>query len=291
MSTNAQFEAAKARFAAIGAAEQHLVGPAGESIALVHEGPAAQCVVLLHGLTASPRQFLAFGERLFKRGHNVLIPRLPLHGHGDRMTDALHDLSPEALRATVSETLASATHMGASVTVIGFSLGGLLAAWAAQRHPEIALAMCISPFVGVNHVPRRVGRVLARVALRFRNRFVWWNPVRRERLTPLHGYPRYPTHAIARLYLFAEEILREAERNAPAALRVLLVRNRREVAVNLADIETLAALWRRNAPGRVLLHDLDDLPASHDIIEAERDLPVRELVYPQLERLIDEAQL
>lgn len=268
-----------------------MVADDSQSIALVHEGKRAQCVVLLHGLTSSPRQFLPFGERLFKRGHNVLIPRMPLHGHGDRMTDALHELSPAELRATVNEALASAKHMGDRVSVIGFSLGGLMAAWAAQHHPDIALAMCISPFVGIKRMPRHAGRVLARLALRARNQFFWWNPMRRADLKPDWGYPRYPTHAIARLYLFADEILREAERSAPSALRVLLVRNRRELAVNLADIETLAGLWRRSAPDRVSLHDLEDIPPSHDIIESERDLDVAQLVYPQLERLIDEAAL
>ena len=51
--------------------------------------------VLLHGLTASPAQFVEFGHMLHERGANVLIPRLPRHGHA-RMSSAYKTNAPPA---------------------------------------------------------------------------------------------------------------------------------------------------------------------------------------------------
>ena len=279
-----EFAAALLEFAAPATDHDAVAADCG-SIALTHGGPTARAIVLLHGLTASPLQFRAFGERLHARGHTVLIPRLPLHGHGDRMTEALRALSIAQLQATVDATLRHARALGTRTTVVGFSLGGLLALWAAQTYPEIALVVAVAPFVGVRRLARPIGRGLAAWTLRAPNRFVWWHPVRREAHSPTYGYPRYPTHAVARLYLFAEQILREAGRSAPAAERVAIVRNRREQAVSNADSDRLAHRWRRHAPERVAMHELD-LPPSHDIIEPDRALAVHHLVYPQLERVI-----
>ena len=49
----------------------------------------AGAVILLHGLTASPPAWRAVAEELAARGRTVIVPRLLLHGHADRMTTVL----------------------------------------------------------------------------------------------------------------------------------------------------------------------------------------------------------
>lgn len=255
---------------------------------LCHGEVRPRAVVLFHGLTASPAQFVRFARDLHARGHNVLVPRLPRHGYGDRLTDALAGMTDEHLRSVARESLAAARALGESVTVAGFSLGGTLALWLAQRE-RFDRAVAIAPFLGVALVPSRVMGIAAPLLLRLPNRFVWWDPVRRERLMPAHGYPRYPTHAIAYVYRIAGEVMRDALLDAPTARAIVLVTNSRETTVNNRAIRRLTRRWRRY--GRAIEHvELTGLPPSHDIIEPERFSAIADRVYPALLEAIDPAQ-
>src|SRR6202051_1365182 len=105
------------------------VGEMGRTILLRHDAPVGRVFVLFHGLTASPPQFAEFGRLLYERGANVLIPALPRHGYADRLSNILEYLSRDELVAFASNALTEARQYGERVTVIGFSLGGLLALW------------------------------------------------------------------------------------------------------------------------------------------------------------------
>jgi carboxylesterase len=263
------------------------VGPYGRSILLTHGAAAPKVFVLLHGLSASPRQFLELGSRLFERGSNVLIPRLPRHGHEDRLTTALRDLTAEELATFARETLATARTLGREVVVVGFSLGGLLAAWIAQ-HETVDRVIAIAPFLGLSFLPgRRLTRRFTAAALRLPNRFLWWHPLLRERLLPTHGYPRYATHAVAQAYRLAQELFRAAGERAPATRDISFVLNSSELVVNNRSATRLAGLWRASAPGSVDVHRLERLPPSHDIIEPLGPSWVVPLVYPTLEGILD----
>jgi pimeloyl-ACP methyl ester carboxylesterase len=261
------------------------VGPSGRSILLSHGAPTPKVFVLLHGLAASPLQFVEIGRRLYERGANVLIPRLPRHGHEDRLTSVLEHLTAEEMTTFARDVVISARTLGDRVIVAGFSVGGLLASWLAQ-HEALERAVPISPFLGIALVPRRVAGQAARLALRMPNRFLWWNPVLREGLMPAHGYPRYATHAVAQAYVLAQRLFGEAEHEAPATRTIDVVLNRSEVVVNNRSAVRLAAAWRaRGAAVRV--RHLRALPPSHDIVEPLRETWIVPRVYPQLVELID----
>jgi len=256
-----------------------------DSILLQHDAPVRRAYLLLHGLTASPPQFEAFGRILFDRGANVLIPRLPHHGYGDRLTAALEDLTSDELRAFARANVEMAGGLAREVVVVGFSLGGTLAAWIGQRFP-VRRATAIAPFLGFAGVPQPLTRPLARFALRVPNRYFWWDPVRRANLRPVHGYPRVPTHALARATEFAEELLCDAERWRPAAHEVQIVLNAREAAVSNASARELARAWARSTGQRVVLYGLRGLPISHDIIEPLRNPAIVRRIYPALVELV-----
>jgi pimeloyl-ACP methyl ester carboxylesterase len=267
------------------ALDHAFVGDKGRTIARLHEGRRPRAIVLLHGMTASPAQFSRYAGDLYARGHNVLVPRLPRHGHADRFSEAAARITGDELLTAAREVLAVGRELGDRVTVAGFSLGGLLTAWIAQ-HEMVDRAVAIAPFLGVAVLPRRLMNAAAEVVMRMPNAFQWWDPFLRERQMPAHGYPRYSTHAIAHAYLVARDLLRDANETAPVTQDIVLVNNSHESAVNNRAIRKLEASWRAHGVDvqRIVLHGL---PPSHDIIEPMRTSGLADRVYPQLLEVID----
>lgn len=262
------------------------VGDKGRTIARVHGERRPRAIVLLHGMTASPAQFERFAGELFARGHNVLVPRLPRHGHADRLSTALERLRPSDLFTAGANYVEIARELGERVTVAGFSLGGLLAAWIAQHH-EVDRAVMIAPFLGVAWVPGRFMTAFAEALLRIPNRFHWWDPLLREKQLPAHGYPRYSTHAVAHAFRIASQVLSDAHHAAPLAREAVLVANSGESTVDNRAIARLYRAWRENAPNSIEFVMLEGFPRSHDIVEPlhYRDLASR--AYPFLLSTID----
>ena len=144
------------------------VSDKGRTVARLHGERRPRAVVLLHGMSSSPPQFDRFSRDLFARGHNVLVPRLPRHGHSDRLSTALARLRPDDLYAGVDEYISIARELGERVTVAGFSLGGLLAAWSAQ-HYRVDRCVAIAPFFGVAWIPTGLMTAVAETMLRIPN--------------------------------------------------------------------------------------------------------------------------
>ncbi len=262
------------------------VAPRGRTIAYVHGARRKRSVVLIHGMSASPAQFERVARDLYERGYNVVAPRLPKHGHADRLSTALERLRADDLYDAVGEYVEVGRELGERVTVAGFSLGGLLAAWIAQ-HYDVDRCVPISPFFGISCIPNRLMGSVAERLLRVPNRFHWWNPILRDRHVHAPGYPRYATHAIAHSYFIARSLLDEAQARHPSAEHVTIVANAREVAVNNYAIRRLYKRWRSHRPESVELSVLTGLPLSHDIVTPSRPWKLADRVHPQLLRAID----
>ena len=262
------------------------VAEKGRTLAYVHGTRRPRSVVLLHGMSASPAQFERVAADLFDRGHNVVVPRLPRHGHADRLSTALERLRAEDLYAAVTDYMSVAQELGERVTVAGFSLGGLLAAWIGQ-HYEIDRCVPIAPFFGIACIPNRLMNTVAERLLRLPNRFHWWNPVLRDKHIAACGYPRYATHAIAHSYRIARCVLDEALTSAPGAEHVTIITNAAEIAVNNYAIRRLYRRWHRHRPDTVELSVLTGLPLSHDIVSPLRPWRLADRVHPTLLHAID----
>jgi pimeloyl-ACP methyl ester carboxylesterase len=256
------------------------VASACRSVLLSHGEPREQAFVLFHGLTSSPPQFSAFAHSLYEQGHNVLVPRLPRHGDRDRLTNTLRDFSIGEMLRVAEASLQVARGLGTRVTVAGFSVGGLLAAWLAQHH-TVDHAIAISPFLGVVALPHELTPLAVKILRQLPNGFVYWHPIKRERLLPAHGYPRIAIRAVAASLELASNLLAEAERTPPKTQRITLALNAREAAVNNRTTLRLAALWDE-AGATVDCRTLRGLPPSHDIIEPLRNPSVAERAHAML---------
>ena len=100
--------------------------------------------LVLHGFTGNPQSMRGLALALADAGLSVELPLLPGHGTAiaDMVTTTWADWSGAAESAY--EGLAARCE---SVAVVGLSMGGTLAAWLAERHPEIAALALVNPLL------------------------------------------------------------------------------------------------------------------------------------------------
>lgn len=282
---DAKYAAAQEGLARFRDRDRAEIGELGRSLVFDHGRRTARAMLLFHGLSASPAQFVGIARALHERGHNVFVPRLPQHGRQDRMSEALADMTAEQLKACLRDSLDIVRGLGEEVSVAGFSLGALLTAYAAQSEP-LHKAVAIVPFLGLIWMPTRFGEFAARVALHFPNRFLWWDPWLREKQLPAHGYPRYATHALAQGLKLAYELMDAARERAPAARELIVAINVREPAISNRAAVKLADLWKARG-ANVRVERFRDLPFAHDVIEPKRYPDIASRLQPRLVDLID----
>jgi alpha-beta hydrolase superfamily lysophospholipase len=242
-------------------------------------------VVLLHGYTNNPAQYAAFAPQLHARGVNVVIPRMPLHGHRDRMTTVIAGLTADAVVAKTAEALDIASGLGESVGVLGISMGGALAALFAQ-YRALSIAVPVAPDFALLRLSYGMTRTLAWLMLRLPNMFLWWDPRDRAQHVPLTAYPRLSTHALARTLAIGDAVVHACARRAPAAGRIVTVVNRRDPAINNRATVDVVHGWQKWKPAEATLVELTNLPRNHDIVSPDDPLARVDLVYPEMLRAL-----
>jgi alpha-beta hydrolase superfamily lysophospholipase len=151
------------------------------------------------------------------------------------------------------------------MTIAGHSLGATLALDAATYGPAATRVVAVAPFLGIAGVPHELHPPLLWALARMPNIYLWWDPVLRERLEPLHGYPRYPLVALYTGLAIADRARVDAQRT-PRVRAIDIVLNAGETSVNNRTAQRLADDWRR-AGASIAVHRLSGLGWSHDIIE------------------------
>jgi carboxylesterase len=119
--------------------------PEQRSFYMDHDRVTERSVLLLHGWTACPFEMRELGLRLYAEGYNVVGPRLA--GHGTRVEDFVC-YGGNDWWAAAREGLEIAALSGRTVTIIGESMGGSLAALLAQAYPQLVqkLILCAPCF-------------------------------------------------------------------------------------------------------------------------------------------------
>jgi esterase/lipase len=257
---------------------------------VLDQGTASEsAVVLLHGMTNCPLQFKAFGKELQRRGHNVLIPRLPRNGLADRRTSELGRLTTRELAAFGDEVADIAGGLGRRVIVLGLSAGGTLATWMAQERADLARVVIVAPFYGISTLAPAYQAAIRNACLRVPNIMIDDAVVEVER-KPAHTYIRKATRSFGAMMLMAEYVLRRSRRCAPAAEDVLLISNAADTVVNRRLIEVLAERWRRHDAGRIRRFEFGAAEQlSHDLIDPLQPTARTEYVYPILMEYIEKA--
>ena len=101
-------------------------------------------VLVLHGFTGSPQSLRPQAEALAEAGYTVELPLWPGHG------TAVEDMIPTRW-SDWSEAAEAAFHelngRCEAVALLGLSMGGTLACWLAEHHPEIRGLVLVNPFV------------------------------------------------------------------------------------------------------------------------------------------------
>lgn len=100
--------------------------------------------LVLHGFTGNPQSMRGLAVALADAGFTVELPLLPGHG-----TD-IADMIPTRWEDWSGAAETAYTELAAkcdSVVVTGLSMGGMLAVWLAEHHPEIAALAVVNPII------------------------------------------------------------------------------------------------------------------------------------------------
>jgi len=105
-------------------------------------GPSG--VLVLHGFTGNPQSLRPLAEAVARAGYTVDLPLLP--GHGTAIEDMIPTRWTDWSGAAESayEKMAAACE---DVAIVALSMGGTLACWLAERHPEIRGLALVNPFI------------------------------------------------------------------------------------------------------------------------------------------------
>ncbi|GAB6898975.1 hypothetical protein JCM9957A_20650 [Kineosporia succinea] len=121
------------------------VRPECRSLARIHPEKTAKSVLMLHGYTSCPKDYVQLAEVFYDRGYNVYAPREPHHGLLD--ADQAQEVSTGSLAEYADEAMNVVAGLGEETGVIGLSGGAVLATWLAEfRTDTVAHLLALSPF-------------------------------------------------------------------------------------------------------------------------------------------------
>lgn len=276
------YEEATRRIDLLRQTEPAYMNPLCRTIFLSHGKKTANALLLVHGYTSCPYAWKAFGELMFAKGYNVLIPPFPHHGLADRMTLAHAQLVAEELARFSVQAMDIAHGLGDRITMAGLSAGGVTTAYAAQTRSDVHRAVIIAPAFGYEVVPTPLTQAACNLFRVLPNRFSWWDPKLETAGSPSHAYPRYSTHALAELLRLGSIVHQAARANAPAARSIVVVNNASDHAVNNALTRKIANTWSAHGAA-VQIHEFDgSQQLGHDLIDPFRSDQKVDVVYPRL---------
>lgn len=280
------FEGAARRFAELAARDDARISEAGRSRFLEHGAQTPLAVVLIHGLTNAPQQWVPFATELHARGATVVVPRLPGHGEADRMTTALANVPAKAYLETTNAAIDIARGAGRRVVVAGLSIGGAFAAWHALQRDDIERAIAIVPLFGLRRFPLALDRLVALTLANVPSAFVPWDPRGDGSQIPAYGYPRFATRALGETLAIGLAVERDSHRLVPRG-EIVVALNANEPACENTIALAIGERFRRARAAASRTIVWDDLPQIHDIIDPTNPHGRTDLVYPRLRAEIE----
>jgi len=273
------------RLEQMAALDDERISPVCRTRGLLHGQPTEQVVILVHGLTNCPQQWAPFADLLYRRGCNVLLPRMPRHGFKDRMTTEPSRLRAEELRDYADRIVDIAAGLGRDVTIVGLSAGGIVGAWVAQYRPEVAKAILISPSVGFGRYGEWLQHLFMHVLLALpdveTHRFG-----RTDRAMP-YAYVGWSSKALGEVLRLGLATVRAAVTARPVCQHLVIITNANDVAVSNQLTRQMVSFWQSRGLRRVEFYEFDrDEGLEHDLIDPNNPHQRVDLVYPILLDLI-----
>jgi alpha-beta hydrolase superfamily lysophospholipase len=278
--TRETYSSAIAMIARRQAADDSIAVPGARSILLTTGKKTPRAIVLLHGLTDSPRQFEAFAYRLYADGDNVYVPRLPEHGLIGGTARMLGRLTAAQLRGVADSVVDEARGLGDSVIVVGLSMGGTIAAWIAQ-HDVVARAVLIAPAIEPGRIPALLDRPIIGLATRLPS-MTRLSPPDTARPDREVGFN---TRAVAEILSLGESLLDDASRTAPGTRAIAVLVNASDRTVRTSAAESLASEWARHGAAVSVFELPDSLRLPHNIIDPLRGRIASDAVFALLREL------
>ena len=286
MSPDNDLTRARELFATLAARDGPQISVAGHSRFFATASRTPLGVVLLHGLTNAPEQWVRFAGELAVRGANVVVPRFPGHGYVDTATHAIARVRARDLLRVTAQAIDVAAAAADRVVVVGLSVGGPIAAARALEDARISRVVCVSPFFGIAHLGRRANAGLTAVLEWLPNAFLPWDPRGGTSQTPPYAYRRFPTRVLAECLRIALDVQRRARHGASPSGDARFLLNAREPACNNALAEATSRMWNRSRAGTSVVDTANDFPPIHDVIDPHDPQNRVDVVYPRLHALV-----
>jgi alpha-beta hydrolase superfamily lysophospholipase len=238
-------------------------------------------VVLFHGLTNCPRQMVELAERLHADGATVLVLRAPDHGlEGD--VGRMGGVDAEDFRDYADEAVDIAAGLGDEVTVMGLSLGGMLAAWTAEERDDVDRAVVVAPALAVGGVPDVIADGFTNLFSRLPNLKL---PSGGTELP--HAYPpAVATHPTAEMFRLGKHVIDAADSDAPTG-SVAVVLNDNDRTVSNERAEELVQRWEAADAPVTVVRLPKGLGLPHDVVDVAQPKGRTAVVYPVLVALAE----
>jgi carboxylesterase len=281
------YEEAKARWETLTTPTEEeggeLMSPLADSFLLDHGQKTNRVYVLVHGLTNSPHQWEPFAKELYDKGYNVLVVRMPYHGLKSHSVGELKHLTPELLANYMDDVTDVAVGFGDDVRIIGISVGGTAAAWAAQNRPDAELVMLVSPMFGMGVLPEWGNKFMMNFFSRFPN-INLPDPTEPERD---HVYRGQSTRGVAVSIAFGQSIMKQAESTPPAVKDIILITNANDTTVSNEDAYKIADIWEQNGANVTRYEFPKELGLPHNSIDTTSTEDTQ-IVYDKMMELLGE---
>lgn len=244
------------------AVDDSVAVPGARSILLTEGTKTPRVIVLLHGLTDSPRQFEAFAYLVHADGNNVYVPRLPRHALRGGSVRELSALTGMELRAAADSVVDEARGLGDSLVVVGLSMGATMGAWIAQER-QVTRVVLIAPAIEPGLIPSLLDRPLIGLADHLPSITRPW-PLDTARPDREAGFN---SRAAAEIFELGRAVLRDADRKAPRTRDIVVLVNASDRTVKESATEALARDWSKRG-ARVSMFELpDSLRLQHNIFD------------------------
>jgi len=278
------YETAIARFAQVQAQEEadETLNPVCRSKLLTHGSKTERVIILMHGMTNCPQQFVELAPKLYEQGYNVLIPRMPHNGLADPDTDDLRYLKAAELRDCTNTMVDIARGLGNHVTYLGLSVGGLMAAWVAQHRADVNKAVIIAPSFTISP---RLGVGLSKVTMRL---LLIMPNIMTQRLKPFkdgpdHNYLGFASRGLGEMMRFGFSVYNASMKTSAATQSVLVITNAADAAVNNKITLKVTQRWQTNGLEQLDKYEFDaKYKLIHDLIDPGQKLQKVDVSYPIL---------